>query len=159
MAFANLKLEKDNVITGYRRLSDKHNELGERATREKAETTDAYAAELAEFRDELAKETQGYTDYHLNVRHCLRDLHERLDASFGEVKAWCLPFPTLECSDRGFDILGCRESESGTGDYVATERQLHHASYRRCAEHASWHRLSIVAQASRISRAKQRLRH
>jgi hypothetical protein len=33
-------------------------------------------------------------DYLLNVRHCLHNLHEVLVASFREVRAWCLPFPT-----------------------------------------------------------------
>jgi hypothetical protein len=55
---------------------------------------EAHVFELAGLKDELAKETQHYTDHHLNVRHRLRNIHEELVASFGEVKAWCLPFPT-----------------------------------------------------------------
>jgi uncharacterized coiled-coil protein SlyX len=92
-AYANLKLEKENATAGYRRLLEKHKELGDKATQEKAEIVEAHAAELAEVKDELVKETRGYTDYRINVQHLLRILHEMLAASFGEVKAWCLPFP------------------------------------------------------------------
>jgi phage host-nuclease inhibitor protein Gam len=93
-AYTNLKLEKENVTTGYRRLSEKHKRLGKKIEQEKAETAEAHATELARVKDELAKETQEYTDYRLNVRHRLRNLHEVLVASFGEVKARCFPFPT-----------------------------------------------------------------
>jgi uncharacterized coiled-coil protein SlyX len=66
-AYANLKLEKENATAGYRRLLEKHKELGDKATQEKAEIVEAHAAELAEVKDELVKETRGYTDYRLNV--------------------------------------------------------------------------------------------
>jgi hypothetical protein len=59
----------------------------------KAEIGEAHVDELAGVKDELAKDTQNYMDYHLNVWHHLRDLHVVLAASFGEVKARCLPFP------------------------------------------------------------------
>jgi NADH dehydrogenase/NADH:ubiquinone oxidoreductase subunit G len=97
-AYANLRLQKESMTAGYRRLSKKHKELGVKATQEKAEIAEAHVAELAEVRDELAKETEGYMDYRLNVRHRLRDLHEMLATSFGEVKARCLPFPTRNTS-------------------------------------------------------------
>jgi phage host-nuclease inhibitor protein Gam len=93
-----LKLKKENVIAGYQRLSEKHKELGEKAEQEKAEIAEAHTVELAEVRDELAKETQGYMDYCLYVRQCLRDLHEMLAASFGEVMVQWLPFLTRNAS-------------------------------------------------------------
>jgi hypothetical protein len=48
--------------------------------------------ELVVVKEELDKETQGYTDYRLNVwhRHC--NLQEVVASSFGEVRTRCLPF-------------------------------------------------------------------
>jgi hypothetical protein len=48
---------------------------------------------VAKITDELDKETQGYIEYHLNVRHRLRDLHDVVASSFEEVKAQCFPVP------------------------------------------------------------------
>jgi hypothetical protein len=42
---------------------------------------------------ELNEETRSYTNYHLNVRHHLHELHEVAASSFKEVKARCLPVP------------------------------------------------------------------
>jgi hypothetical protein len=44
--------------------------------------------------EELNEETQNYTDYRLNVRRCLCELHEVVASSFEEVKVRCLPIPT-----------------------------------------------------------------
>jgi hypothetical protein len=77
-----------------RRLSDKHKAFVAKAEQEKVELMEAHAMELAEMEEELDKETQGYTDYRLNVQCCLWGLHEVLASSFREVKALCLPFPT-----------------------------------------------------------------
>jgi hypothetical protein len=55
--------------------------------------TEVHAAQLGEVEQKLAKETQDYTDYHLNVRHDLRELHEVLKASFREAGACCILFP------------------------------------------------------------------
>jgi hypothetical protein len=82
------------VAARCRRLSDKHKAFVAKAEQEKAELTEAHAMELAEMKEELDKETQGYTDYRLNVQCCLWGLHEVLASSFREVKALCLPFPT-----------------------------------------------------------------
>jgi hypothetical protein len=95
-ACANLKLKKENVTTGYRRLAEKYKRLEEKATaieREKADAVEAHATQLAEVEEKLAKEMQDYTDYHWDVRHILHELHEVLKASLGEVGARCLPFP------------------------------------------------------------------
>jgi Fic family protein len=83
----NLKLEKENVTADYRRLSEKHKRLSEKVEQEKVEIAEAHTAELAKVKDELAKETQDYTDYRPNVRHHIRNLHDMLVASFHEVKA------------------------------------------------------------------------
>jgi hypothetical protein len=65
-----------------------------KAEQEKAELTEAHAVELGGMKEELDRETQDYMDYRLNVRRCLRGLHEVVASSFREVKARCLPFPT-----------------------------------------------------------------
>jgi hypothetical protein len=92
-ACTNLKLEKENLMTSYWKLLEKHKILVEKAELEKAEITEVHAAEVAKINDGLDKETQDYTDYHLNVRHRLRTLHDVVASSFGEVNAWCFPFP------------------------------------------------------------------
>jgi hypothetical protein len=46
-----------NVIAGYRRLSEKHKRLEEKAEREKAEAVEAHTSQLARLNEELAKET------------------------------------------------------------------------------------------------------
>jgi hypothetical protein len=61
-AYASLKLEKENVIAGYQRLLEKHKRLEEKAEQPKAKMAEAHASELAGLKDELAKETRGYTD-------------------------------------------------------------------------------------------------
>jgi uncharacterized coiled-coil protein SlyX len=91
-ACADLKCEKESVMASYRRLSNKHITLVEKADRENAELGEAHATELAKVYEELDKETQEYTDYRLNMWHCLHDLRGVVDSTFGEVKAWCLPF-------------------------------------------------------------------
>jgi hypothetical protein len=47
----------------------------------------AHAAELARVQEELDQETQGYTNYRLNVRGRLCHLHEVVASSFGDVRA------------------------------------------------------------------------
>jgi hypothetical protein len=42
--------------------------------------------EVARIQGELNGETQGYTDYCMNVRHRLRELLEMMASSFDEVK-------------------------------------------------------------------------
>jgi uncharacterized coiled-coil protein SlyX len=65
-ARANLKLEKQNVTVGYRRLAKKYKRPEEKANvveHEKTDATEAHAGQLAEVDEKLAKETQDYTDY------------------------------------------------------------------------------------------------
>jgi predicted nuclease with TOPRIM domain len=91
--YVNLNHEKESLTSSYQRLSEKHKTLVEKVDWEKAELAEAHAMELAGVQEELDKETQDYTDYRLNMRHRLRDLHGVVASSFGEVKARCLPFP------------------------------------------------------------------
>jgi hypothetical protein len=49
--------------------------------------------EVARIQGELNGETQGYTDYCMNVRHRLRELLEMMASSFDEVKVRCLHLP------------------------------------------------------------------
>jgi uncharacterized coiled-coil protein SlyX len=55
-ACANLKLEKENMMAGYRRLLEKHKMLIERTEWEKAELAEAHTTELAGVKEELDKE-------------------------------------------------------------------------------------------------------
>jgi uncharacterized coiled-coil protein SlyX len=89
----NLKCEKDKVIDGYQRLSEKHKALAERAQQDKTRLVEAYVVELAKLHGDLDLETSNYIEYHQTVRHRLRELHEIVALSFDEVKAQCLPFP------------------------------------------------------------------
>jgi seryl-tRNA synthetase len=91
-ACASLKQEKENVTASYRRLSKKYKALVVRTEQEKVEVAVAHVTDLAMVKKELDKETQDYTKYRLNVRRCLRGLHEVVASSFGEVKAWCFTF-------------------------------------------------------------------
>jgi hypothetical protein len=102
-ACAVLKMEKENLTAGYRKLSEKHKMFIERAELEKAELAKAQAAEVAKITEELDRETQGYTEYRLNVRHPLRNLHDVVASSFGEVKAWC--FPVLARNAKVEDLI------------------------------------------------------
>jgi hypothetical protein len=92
-AYAILKLEKEIVMAGCWRLSEKQKMLVDKTEQEKAELAKARATKLVRVKEELDKETQDYTDYRLNMWHRLRDLHGVVASSFGEVKPWCLPFP------------------------------------------------------------------
>jgi uncharacterized coiled-coil protein SlyX len=66
-ACTSLRHEKENITAGYRRLSDKHKVFVVMVEQEKAELAEAHAAELAGMKEELDKETKGYTDYRLNA--------------------------------------------------------------------------------------------
>jgi hypothetical protein len=83
VACADLKCKNENVMANYRRLLEKHKMLAEKVDREKTELMEAHAVEVARVQEELDQETQGYTDYRLNVRGRLRHLHEVV--AFGEV--------------------------------------------------------------------------
>jgi predicted nuclease with TOPRIM domain len=89
---ADLNCKKENVMISYRRLSDKHTTLAEKVEQEKTELAEAHLEKLAKVKEELDQETQGYTNYHLNVRGCLRQLHEVVASTFSELWAQCLPF-------------------------------------------------------------------
>jgi uncharacterized coiled-coil protein SlyX len=95
-ARANLKLEKQNVTVGYRRLVKKYKRPEEKANvveHEKTDATEAHAGQLAEVDEKLAKETQDYTDYCWDVRHSIHELHKVMKASLRKVGVRCLPFP------------------------------------------------------------------
>jgi uncharacterized coiled-coil protein SlyX len=90
---ANLKREKDKVTDGYRRLSEKHKALVERAEQDKTKLAEANAVELTKLHGNMDMEKHSYTEYHQTVHRRLRELHETVASSFDEVKAQCLPFP------------------------------------------------------------------
>jgi hypothetical protein len=46
---------------------------------------------VAKIQEELNEETRNYTDYRLNVRRHLHELHEVVALSLEKVKARCLP--------------------------------------------------------------------
>jgi hypothetical protein len=92
-AYTDLKREKEIVAAGYRRLSDKHMALTEKAEREKVELIETHATELAKLRGDLDLETCSYTEYHKSVCRWLCELHKTVASSFNVVQAWCLPFP------------------------------------------------------------------
>jgi uncharacterized coiled-coil protein SlyX len=96
-AYANLKLENENVTAIYRRLADRYKKLEEKASAiecEKPDVAEAHAAQLVEVEERLVKETQDRTDYRWDVRHSLCELHEVSKVSLREVGARCLTFPT-----------------------------------------------------------------
>jgi hypothetical protein len=96
--YANLNLKKENVTSSYRRPSEKYKKLQEKANaieREKSDVVEAHTTQLAEVEEKLVKLTQDYRDYHWDVQHCLRELHEVLMALLGEVGARRLPFPAM----------------------------------------------------------------
>jgi hypothetical protein len=99
MAYADLKCEKGSISVGYQRLFHKHKTFTEKAEQEKAELLESHTTELAKLRGDLDLETHSYTEYCLNVRHWLRELHNTISSTFDEVEAQCLPF-----SDRGMKI-------------------------------------------------------
>jgi predicted nuclease with TOPRIM domain len=92
MAYANLKREKENVTTGYRRLAAKHDAFVEKVEQEKAKLAEAHAAEVAKLCGDLDLETCSYMKYHQTLRHRLHELHKIVTSSFVEVQAHCLPF-------------------------------------------------------------------
>jgi hypothetical protein len=73
---------------------------------------EAHAAKLAKLCEDLDLESRSYTEYPHTVRCRLRQLHEIVVSSFGEVKVQCLPFPGQRCEGGGNSQLGCRGSES-----------------------------------------------
>jgi uncharacterized coiled-coil protein SlyX len=83
----NLKREKDKVTDSYRRLSEKHKALAERAEQDKTKLPEAHAVELTMLHGDLDQEMRSYTEYHQIVCHLLRELHETVASSFDEVKA------------------------------------------------------------------------
>jgi FtsZ-binding cell division protein ZapB len=99
MEYADLKHEKESITTGYWKMSDKHKMYTEKVERENAELVESHAMKLAKLRGDLDLETRSYTEYCLNVRRWLHELHNTVASSFDEVKAQCLPFP-----DRGAKI-------------------------------------------------------
>jgi hypothetical protein len=66
-AYAILKLEKEIVMAGCWRLSEKQKMLVDKTEQEKAELEKARATKLVRVKEELDKETQDYTDYRLNM--------------------------------------------------------------------------------------------
>jgi hypothetical protein len=58
-----VRQENENVIVDYRRLSKKHKVLVAKVEQGIIELTEAHATELVRVKEELDKETQGYTDY------------------------------------------------------------------------------------------------
>jgi 1-aminocyclopropane-1-carboxylate deaminase/D-cysteine desulfhydrase-like pyridoxal-dependent ACC family enzyme len=66
-AYAILKLEKEIVMAGCWRLSEKQKTLVDKMEQEKAELAKARETELVRVKEELDKETQDYTDYRLNM--------------------------------------------------------------------------------------------
>jgi hypothetical protein len=85
-AYTDLKCEKDNVTTSYRRLAEKHNAFTDKAEHERKELTETHTMELARIHGDLNLDTHNYTEYGQNVRHGLRELHETVTSSFDEVK-------------------------------------------------------------------------
>jgi hypothetical protein len=63
-AYADLKREKDNVTTSYRRLVAKHDAFMEKAEQERTKLAEAHAAELAKLCEDLDLETRSYAEYH-----------------------------------------------------------------------------------------------
>jgi hypothetical protein len=108
----NLKLEKENVTTGYRRLASKYKKLEAKVNvleREKTDIAEVNVGELNEIEEKLAKEMWDYTDYRWNVQHGLRELHEVLKASLWEVGERCLRF--LAKNDPVEDYISWFEEE------------------------------------------------
>jgi hypothetical protein len=64
-----------------------------------AKLVEANAVEVTKLRDDLDLETHSYTEYHQNVSHRLREIHETVASSFDEVKAQHMPFP-----DKGMKV-------------------------------------------------------
>jgi hypothetical protein len=92
-AYANLKCEKENMTTGYRRLVAKHDSFVEKVEQEKAKLAEAHTVEVAKLHGDLDLETHSYTEYHQIMHRRLHELHETMAASFDDVQAQCLPFP------------------------------------------------------------------
>jgi hypothetical protein len=92
-AYTDLKHEKENVTTSYRRLAAKHDAFVEKVEQEKAKLTGAHTTNVAKLHGDLDLETRSYTEYHQTMRRQLCELHEIVASSFDEVQAQCLPFP------------------------------------------------------------------
>jgi uncharacterized coiled-coil protein SlyX len=78
-AYANLKIEKESVGAGYRRLSDKYKKLEAKTKalkREKGEAEKLCVAQVAEVEKKLVKETNEYTKYSLEYRCSLLASHQ-----------------------------------------------------------------------------------
>jgi hypothetical protein len=86
MVYADLKREKDNVTTGYRRLATKHDAFTERAEQERVKLPEADAAELAKLHGNLDLETHSCTEYRQTMCRRLHELHETVALSLDEVK-------------------------------------------------------------------------
>jgi uncharacterized coiled-coil protein SlyX len=65
---ADLKREKEKVTDGYRRLSEKHKALAERAEQDKTRHAEAHAVELAKLHGDLDLEKHSYIEYCQTVR-------------------------------------------------------------------------------------------
>jgi hypothetical protein len=86
----------------------------------------------------------------LNIRHRLRNLHEVLVASFGEVNAQCLPFPTRNAPIENFiDWL-----EEEVKAIPGTVWQLNDNFIVLAIEDAAWRRLPRAIGASRVAYVK-----
>jgi hypothetical protein len=92
-AYADLKREKENVTTSYRRLALKHVAFVEKVKQEKAKFAEAHAVEVAKLHGDLDLETCSYTEYRQTVHRRLCELHKTVASSFDEVQAQCLLFP------------------------------------------------------------------
>jgi hypothetical protein len=62
-----LRLEKDRVIDGHRKLAKKHKSLAEKAEQDKTKLAEDHVAELTKLHADLDLETCSYTEYHQNV--------------------------------------------------------------------------------------------
>jgi hypothetical protein len=87
MAYVDLKREKENVTTGYRRLAAKHDAFVEKVEQEKVKLMEAHMMEVAKLHGDMDLETRSYMEYHQIVRHWLCELHEIVASSFDEIQA------------------------------------------------------------------------
>jgi hypothetical protein len=68
MTYVDLKHDKDNVTTGYRRLAAKHDAFAERAKQEKTKLAKIHAAKLTNLHGNLDLETRSYMECRQIVR-------------------------------------------------------------------------------------------
>jgi hypothetical protein len=85
-AYADLKREKDNVTTSYRRLVAKHDAFMEKAEQERTKLAEAHAADIAKLHRDFDLETRNYTEYRQTVCRQLCELHETVASAFDEVQ-------------------------------------------------------------------------